>query len=159
MDTRAVAAVALLAVAAVAPTGAHEPEDPMTPVAWLAGCWQHVDGAEVTHEQWMRPLGGAMVGMSRTVAGGRAAAFEHLRLEDRDGTLVYTAWPSGQRETAFRMTRFGPTWVELANPEHDFPRLIRYALAPDGSLEVRLEGSGEPGPRVVELRFQRVDCP
>jgi len=149
----------VVVVAAVAPVGAHEPTDPMDPVAWLAGCWRSVEGDRVTDEQWMRPLGGSMVGMSRTVVDGRTVAFEHLRIEEREGALVYVAVPSGQVETRFRLIRFGPTWVEFSNPDHDFPQVVRYRRRQDGSLLAQIEGPGETGPRVVGFRFERVECP
>ena len=140
-------------------TGTHEPADLMDPVAWLAGCWQRVEGSRITEEQWMRPLGGSMAGMSRTVDGSRTVAFEHLRIEARDGALTYVALPSGQRETSFAMTGFGPKWVEFSNPAHDFPQLVRYRLQADGSLLAQIEGPGDSGPRVVDFPFRRVECP
>ena len=47
---------------------------------WLAGCWSQ-DGREAgSVEQWTAPAGGTMLGMSRTVSGGKTVAFEHLRI-------------------------------------------------------------------------------
>lgn len=159
MDRALRIVVGVVAVVAVAPVGALEPAELIDPVAWLAGCWQRVEGSRVTEEQWMRPLGGSMVGMSRTVDGSRTVAYEHLRIEVREGALTYVALPSGQRETSFAMTRFGPKWVEFSNLAHDFPQLVRYRLQADGSLLAQIEGAGEAGPRVVDFPFQRVECP
>jgi hypothetical protein len=156
---RSVLIAAALAVAAALPLAAHEPADMMDAVSWLAGCWRSVDGDRVTEEQWMRPLGGSMVGMSRTVVGSRTVGYEHLRIEDRAGALDYVALPSGQTETRFRLTRFGEGWVEFHNPDHDFPQVIRYRRQDDSSLLAQIEGPGDAGPRVVDFPFQRVDCP
>ncbi len=49
--------------------------------------------------------------------------------------------------------------VEFSNLAHDFPQLVRYRLQVDGSLLAQVEGPGEPGPRVVDFPFQRVECP
>lgn len=152
-------ALAGVVLATALPLAAHDPEGTLDPVAWLAGCWQRAEGNRVTEEQWMRPLGGTMVGMSRTVDDGRTVAFEQLRIEARDGTLVYVALPSGQRETPFSMTGFGPGWVEFANRSHDFPQVVRYRLRSDGSLLAQIEGPGGSGARVVDFPFDRVQCP
>src|SRR5688572_20343661 len=70
--------------------------------AWLAGCWELRAANRVTMEMWMPPAGGVMLGASRTTVGAVAREFEHLRLSARGDTLVYTAIPSGQRETDFK---------------------------------------------------------
>ena len=76
-------------------------QSPLDQLAWLGGCWSSGSGARETVEMWTAPAGGLMVGASRTVADGRARAFEHLRLRAAGDTLVYTAIPSGQTETDF----------------------------------------------------------
>ena len=73
------------------------------PAAWLAGCWELRAGDRITHEQWMAPLGGAMLGMSRTVVGDRVRESEHLRIELRGDRLTYVAKPSDQAEAAFAL--------------------------------------------------------
>src|SRR5687768_559674 len=48
-------------------------------VAWMAGDWQTAPGGRaLIEEHWTQPAGGSMLGMSRTVAGGRTAEFEYL---------------------------------------------------------------------------------
>ena len=39
-------------------------------ISWIAGAWKIDDSGRVIHEQWMEPLGGTMLGMSRTVKNG-----------------------------------------------------------------------------------------
>ena len=38
---------------------------------WISGCWSLDDGKEHTEEIWMKPAGQSMIGMSRTVVGGK----------------------------------------------------------------------------------------
>jgi hypothetical protein len=48
-------------------------------LAWLAGAWvgtRGTGGATSLEERWSPPLGGAMLGTSRTVRGGKMSAFE-----------------------------------------------------------------------------------
>jgi hypothetical protein len=130
-------------VADTLPTGPASVED----LAWLAGSWGFEDGARRYEEHWTGPDGGTMLGMSRTVAGGRTVAHEFLRIDERDGRLVYTASPSGQRTASFTSTEVSGDRVVFENPEHDFPTRVIYTRRPDGSVLARVEGvmDGEPG--------------
>src|SRR5688572_33134414 len=73
-------------------------------LGWMAGCWELTarNGAMVISEQWMKPAGGTLIGMSRTVSGGKTVAWESIRIvTDADG-LNYIAKPStNKEETAF----------------------------------------------------------
>lgn len=62
-------------------------------LAWLAGSWQCRRGAVLVEEHWTRPAGETMLGMGRTLKDGRTAEFEFLRIEERDGKLVYLRAP------------------------------------------------------------------
>jgi hypothetical protein len=111
-------------------------------VAWLAGTWVTVDGARTVEEHWTTPAGGAMLAVSRTIAGGRLSEFEFLRIVERDGRLVYVAQPSGRPPTEFAMTRLESTSVTFENPQHDFPKMIRYTARADGTLVASIAGAG-----------------
>lgn len=128
--------------------------------AWLAGCWELRTPSRVVLEMWMPPTGDLMLGGSRTVvAGGVTREFEHLRLRARGDTLIYTAIPSGQRETDFRSTSVTPDAITFENPAHDFPKKIIYRRAGRDSIVARIEG---PGPnnatRGIDFPYRRVDC-
>jgi hypothetical protein len=106
-------------------------------LAWLAGAWVGTRGAEGTtsiEERWSPPLGGAMLGVSRTVSRGRMGAFEYLRIVERDGGLVYIAQPGGAAATEFVLTELGPTRAVFDNPRHDYPKRIVYELSTEGVL-------------------------
>jgi hypothetical protein len=126
---------------------------------WLAGCWETRTRNRVTMEMWMPPSGGTMLGASRTTVGGATREFEHLRLHAAGDTLVYTALPSGQRETAFRSTTVSGTTLVFENPAHDFPQKISYRRAGEDSVVARVEG---PGPnnttRGFDIRMRRTSC-
>jgi hypothetical protein len=127
---------------------------------WLAGCWEQRTPARVVLEMWMPPTGDLMLGGSRTVvAGGVTREFEHLRLRARGDTLVYTAIPSGQRETDFRSTSVTSDAIVFENPAHDFPKKIIYRRINADSIAARIEG---PGPnnstRGIDFPYRRVSC-
>jgi hypothetical protein len=128
-------------------------------LGWLAGCWEQSQGRRIVHEQWMSPLGSSMLGMSRTVAEGRTVAHEFMRIEARDGSLVFVAAPSGQREASFHAVEQAGDMIGFSNPEHDFPQRIRYRRQPDGSVLGQIEGDDGGKVRVIEYPMRRVPCP
>jgi hypothetical protein len=121
-------------------------------VAWLAGAWVLERPAISVEERWTRPAGGAMLGLSRTVKGDRMVAFEYLRVIERDGGLVYVAQPNGRPPTEFVLTDLSGESATFENPAHDFPKVIRYTLRADGTLEARISDGGERGQSLVFTR-------
>lgn len=148
-------AVATLVLAAGARTFRS---DALDRVAWLAGCWRLEQGARQGLEMWMPPEGGLMLGASRTTVNGTVREYEHLRLALEGARLVYTARPSGQAEASFWSEEVTDSSFTVANPAHDFPRLIGYRrLGPD-SLVAWIEGPGQSGTKRAEYPMKRVDC-
>ena len=128
-------------------------------LSWLAGCWECSYSSRQYEEQWMRPRGGTMLGMSRTVAGDTTRQYEHVMIREERGGLVYVAKPSGQREASFRATEVTDSSVVFANPEHDFPQRIIYRLKADGSLLARVEGAQAGKTRGSDFPMTRTECP
>lgn len=134
-------------------------DDPIAAAGWLAGCWESRRGERVTLEMWMPPAGGLMLGASRTVVGGTTREFEQLRIRARDGRLVYTALPSGQRETDFTTPAAPGDPLVFENLAHDFPQRIAYRRVGADSLVARVEGPGAGGAtRGFDLAMRRVRC-
>jgi hypothetical protein len=131
------------------------PAHPTSP----AGCHEIRSANRVVHEQWMAPLGGMMMGMSRTVAGDAVREFEHLRIETRDGKATYVAHPSGQAETAFTAESVSDSLVVFANPAHDFPQKISYRRVGTDSVIARIEGPRGGQMRAINFPMRRVPCP
>lgn len=131
---------------------------PIDQVAWLAGCWERGSGNRIVEEQWMRPRGGTMLGMARTVRGDSTIEWEHLRLAAERETLVYHAMPSRQEPAAFRAIGVSTDAVTFEDKTHDFPQRIIYRRAPGDSLHARIEGTVRGQARGVDFRYQRVAC-
>jgi hypothetical protein len=138
---------------------ADDPDDPLAGLAWLAGCWESRDERRIMQEHWLPPLGGTMIGVSRTVAGSRTVAHEFLQIRLKEGQVVYVARPSDQAETAFAAIEITPTGAVFENLGHDFPQRIIYRLAPDGSLLARIEGERGGELRGVDFPLRRAVCP
>lgn len=137
----------------------QQPADRMAPIAWLAGCWELRTPRRVTLEMWMPPAAGLMLGAARTVIDGNLREHELTRLAMRGDTLVYTAVPSGQKETDFRGPPPADSGFVVENPAHDFPQRIIYRKRGADSLLARIEGPGSGGTtRGVDYAMRRVDC-
>ena len=131
---------------------------PIDQVAWIAGCWQRGSGSVVVEEQWMRPRGGTMMGMGRTVRGDSTVEWEHLRIATEGDTLVYHAIPSGQAPAAFRAISVSADAVTFEDKAHDFPQRVIYRRAGADSLHARVEGIMRGQPRGIDFRYQRASC-
>jgi hypothetical protein len=122
-------------------------------LAWLPGVWSGTTSRSSIEERWTPAGGGAMLAVSRTIAGERLVAFEFLRIVERDGGLVYIAQPNGRPPTEFMLTKIESRAVTFENPTHDFPTTIRYAEREDGKLEATISGRG--GEKAQTFLFSR----
>ena len=95
--------------------------------AFMAGCWNLVQGDHWTQECWMEPKADLMLGASREGSGEKLRSWEQLRIErDRDGGLTLYASPGGRSPLPFKAVVSSATRVEFTNPAHDYPQRIRY---------------------------------
>lgn len=128
-------------------------------LAWLRGCWSNDHGEEGSGEQWSKPAGGSMLGISRFVSNGETVAYEFLRIsETDDGSLSYFAAPSGQVSSNFALASIATNTVTFEDPQHDFPQRISYTLIAPDRLLGRIEGQSKGKLRGVDFPMTRVDC-
>ncbi len=125
-------------------------------LVWLSGCWSMKLPDGLLEEHWLPPSGGAMLGLSRTVRGGKMKEYEFLALRVVDGRLAYVAIPSRQRETVFALTRFRSSAAIFENPEHDFPQRIIYRKTETGITAV-VEGKVKGELRSSEYVYTRCE--
>lgn len=129
-------------------------------IAWLSGAWVGTrSSGSSMEERWSPPLGGAMLGVSRTVnTSGRMVAFEYLRIVERDGGLVYIAQPGGASGTEFIMSELvsenGVTRAVFDNPRHDYPKRIVYERSADGGLSASIGFMKGGTPRRFEFKAE-----
>ncbi len=111
---------------------------------FLVGTWVAETPEGRVTEQWARE-GDALVGRSETVAGEQQSFYETLRIELQDGVATYLASPMGRTPpTAFQRTDDGSdaNVAVFENPEHDFPKRIRYARQGE-RLTATIDGDGK----------------
>ena len=157
MTTRAPLVVLIALTAAVtigrSPRVAAQ-SPPVNQLEWMAGCWSMTRGDAIVEEHWMKPAGGTMLGMSRTVRGGKTTEHEFLQIRDVNGALSYVAQPSGQAQAAFTLRSVTASEAIFENPEHDFPQRIIYRRTPDG-LSARVEGKRNDQLRGIDYAYSR----
>jgi hypothetical protein len=125
---------------------------------WLAGCWQSELDEPGSGEQWMTAAGGTMLGMARTLKGGRTVQFEFMQLRESALGLVFIAHPSGQAGTRFVAVDAGEAAAVFERSGPDFPQRVIYRLLPDGGLVARIEGQRNGEPRGVDFPMRRTAC-
>ena len=160
MDRRVITAIGagMLTLAAFGLPAAQAPGGELEKIAWLAGCWTSDAGGRQVDEHWMKPLGGTMMGMSRTVVGGKTVESEALLIRATGSDVAYVARPSGQPEASFTLVTATAGEARFENPEHDFPQRIIYRLNTDGSLHARIEGTREGKVHGVDFPMTRGKC-
>jgi hypothetical protein len=126
--------------------------------AWLAGCWDGSGGGRESLEQWIKPSGQTLLGMSRTVANDNTVAYEFLRIHQQDGEIYYTAKPSGQAEASFKLVKYADKEAVFENPQLDFPQRVFYKLEKDGSLAAAIEGMSNGKTKKIDFPMRRAKC-
>ena len=126
-------------------------------LAWMAGDWQMSDGDAEVEEHWIAPKGGLMLGIGRTVKGGRAVEFEFMRIEQKGEGLVYLASPGGRPATPFPLVERGESSAVFESAL-EFPRRVSYRKNADGTLTARIEGTRDGRPAAREWTWRRVEA-
>ena len=135
-------------------------QDSVDSLTWMAGCWElNVPQRQMTiAEHWMKPAGGTLIGMSRTVRGGKTTGFEYIRVETTSEGVDYVAKPSSNKgETRFKLVKSSASEAVFENLAHDFPQRIIYRSQPDG-LFARIEGTQNGKLNGMDIPMKRVKC-
>ncbi|MSR37141.1 MAG: hypothetical protein EXR95_10970 [Gemmatimonadetes bacterium] len=151
-------AMVVLGAAATPRLADSPPDSPIAKLGWLAGCWERTAGNRIVEEQWTRPRGRTMLGMSRTVVGDSTITYETMRIYERGTSLVYAAAPSGQAPAEFVAEAPTDTLAVFSNLAHDFPQRVIYRKGRADSLFARVEGISRGVLRGSDFRMARVAC-
>lgn len=122
-------------------------------IAWMAGDWEGPLGTSIQQERWTTPAGGSMLAINRTIRANTMSAFEFLCINERAGTLVFSARPNAGTPTDFVLTHVDVDSATFENPTHDFPKRIRYVRRADGSMSATI--SGTAGQQVTTFTFTK----
>lgn len=105
---------------------------------FLAGIWQ-LEG-ENQFEQWTKLNDQTMKGVSYQQADGKMHVMEYLEIGKTDRGLVYSATVPGQnhgKTIRFLSARADSIYI-FENPEHDFPKYIKYQITGKKQLKVMI---------------------
>jgi hypothetical protein len=157
--TKLILVTLLLAPAAFSfSTPRHQSAGGIETMTWLKGCWQGEKGDRTFEETWIAPAAGAMLGVSRTIRGGKMTEYEFMQIKEQDGSLVYIAQPSGKAGDSFKSIRLAGGEAVFENPGREFPQRIIYRLTPDKSLFARIEGTDNGQNIGIDFPMKRVKC-
>ncbi len=128
-------------------------------LAWLAGCWEGQTGPVRIEEQWSKPAGGTMLGLSRNMKGDKVIFSEFMRIVQDEGKIVYTP-RIGTKEAPvpFGLIRMSADEAVFENLGRRFPQRIVYRREPNGSLFARIEGTENGKTRSEDFPMQRTRC-
>jgi len=150
----------VLVVIACAAAGVWKSEaqsaPPLDALGWLAGDWEMTSGQQCIEEHWTRPSANMLVGMSRTVAGGKTVSFEFLRIEARPDGIYYVPQQGGRPPVDFKLAGIpGPNLV-FENPGHaDHLKRILYTRRAADAVLARIEGENAGKPFAADFNYTR----
>lgn len=127
-------------------------------LAWLSGCWEGGEPEKVRNEMWTKVAGNGMFGIGRLVSKDKTFEFEYMRIHLENEAIVFTAKPSGQAETSFKLVNVKDNAFIFENPQHDFPQRVIYRKEKNGSLAARIEGERNGKIRGIDFPYRRTDC-
>jgi hypothetical protein len=113
--------------------------DQLKKAAWLIGRWENNSDHGNLSETWTRESNSAFKGVSYFVIAGDTVFEEHIRLQEVDGTLIYSPTISDQnngKPIDFKMTHTSRNQLVFENTKHDFPQKITYTLRNDSLVAV-----------------------
>lgn len=147
---------AIVAVSVLAPSAAFAQGPSLQAAAWLAGDWVLVEGTRCTEEHWTAPSATLMLGMSRSLAAGRTASFEFMRIESRGDGVFFVAQPGGRPPVDFKLSGELGNELVFLNPGHadHLTRVVYRRLTADTIL-ARVEGADVGKPFAVDYAYRR----
>jgi hypothetical protein len=122
-------------------------------LGWLTGHWCGTNHGVYNEEVWLAPRAGSILGMHRDTKDGKLSGFEFFRIVEDGAELVYWTQPSGRPAIAFRGIVIDKNAIDFTNPNHDFPKRIRYRRIDTSTLLARIDDGTDRGPS-MEWRWQ-----
>ena len=126
-----------------------------TEFSWLIGSWKLKD--KNVFEVWQKETGSnTLQGKSYKIVGRDTVILEKIQLVKKDQSFFYVPDAAeNQKPVEFKITSYSKHSFVAENPDHDFPKLIRYKyLRKDNNefIQAAIEGNG----KTIPYDFQRV---
>lgn len=119
---------------------------------WLCGTWQNISTGEF--EQWSGGDDGVeWIGFGYTLSENDTVVIEQMTISKHNGKTYFIAEvPDNKAPAWFEISESTGNSFLCVNPQHDFPRFIRYTLNSSDSLEAVI-GDDE---KSFQFRFTKV---
>jgi hypothetical protein len=117
---------------------------------WLHGTWKMKN--KETYEVWKTSSDHKMLeGISYRIKGADTVVTETLKIKQQNSAFYYVPDVAGdQPEVYFKIIEHDDKSFTAENPEHDFPKIIRYQLLSPTSIKAEIEGDGKIIPFVFD---------
>ena len=127
-------------------------------LSFMTGCWAFQSGDSETEEYWTKPSGGAMLGLSRTVKGGKTIFTEYTQIREQNGAFsMFVQLGLAKSTTEFRLTKLSLDEAIFTSDLENPNRLI-YRKKDDGSLFARTEGTKDGKAVFEDFPYRREKC-
>ena len=128
-------------------------------LGWFSGCWASDDGKERIEEFWTKPAGQSMMGMSRTLAGGKTVFTEYVQIREAKDEISYiVSLGLSARPVSFKLIKSSSSEVVFENPTHDFPQRVISRRESADSLFARIEGQEKGVNKAIDFHYKRSKC-
>lgn len=136
--------------------------EPLAPLAWLEGCWKGTVNQREFREQWLPLRGGVLIGAGQSVLRDKMQDYEYLRLEVRDGGVLFSQFGADLKLSSFKLasttTDGKDTLFTFANTAQSYPAKLTYRRGVEGWLYETIEGPLNGSDKTVIYPLRRIDC-
>jgi Domain of unknown function (DUF6265) len=112
---------------------------------WLEGTWvrTNIKPGHSGNERWVKISPTELQGTGVSMKGTDTAFVEKFKLVIKNNTIYYVAdVPENKQPVDFKLTEISEKEFSCENPEHDFPKKIRYRK--DGNIiTATISGNGK----------------
>ena len=112
---------------------------------WLEGTWvrTNVKPGYSGNEQWIKISPTELQGIGIAMKGLDTVFVEKFRLVIKGNNIFYVAdVPPNKQPVDFKLTEISEKAFTCENPEHDFPKRIRYQKE-DNTIKATISGNGK----------------
>ena len=122
---------------------------------WLVGNWHSDNGKVKINESWMRVSANTIEGYGQTysIKKNKIVISETLRLVEMSGEVFFVAKvASNDLPISFKLTSCADKTAIFENPQHDFPKKIRYQFNNTKSITAFVSGENGKGFKIEFIR-------